>query len=1100
VKVGESKQETLAIANPNASDVVVSAITSSRGEFTISPVSFTLNPGGSQTITVTFKPATAGAISATLTIVSNAEAKTVAVSGTGQQQTLSITVDKTSLLFGTVKVGESKQETLTITNPNASDVVVSAITSSRGEFIVAPASFTLNPGSSQTITVTFKPATAGAISAILTITSNALTKIIFAFGTGETIQPIFGTFTEISFANAPPQMIAGGTFQFNIIGTDAAEQTEAVASGDVVWEVSGGVGTVTDNGELTVTTVGKGVVKVTLKANATLIAQTAEITVIAAQAEKVQISMTPDNLTAGSGETATATITVTDEFENPVTGLIITMTATDGNISSTATEAGNGIYNVAYTAGTTIGNVEIRATTPNGKIGTATLTLKEKETTETPTFELTTRDEVMSVDAGEETVSYRLRLDGKNGFSDTIELFASELPPNVTAKIEPKTITLSEAEPIDISDLTLTLPAALAGNDYSFTVFAISGDGKSKVLTLTLKVESAERVSTRLTLTVQPATVAFMETLNLSGDLIPLTNTPIELGNPTITITFIAPSEREHTFETTTDENGNYKLVTPFLPDEVGDWTVISKFVGNDELKLTERESTFTVTKGDAKITFISGETGALGTTIEIVGRLAPGLEDEQIALKILRPDGAASEITSITTETLGVFRHSLELDLAGDWEFTAIWSGNTQYEDETQELVISVTKEIGKAILVLGGGDRNDNPAWESFNGVAEYVHNILLKREFNDEDDIWFLSPDPTRTSGADTQTTQSNLQLAITNWASSRVNRQVPLFLYFLSHNLEDQFLLEKRGNSETFLSASQLAGWLDELPDDTQVTIIIEACHSGNFITAPLLDKNRTIIVSASADRQAKITPSLSSFSKIFFDQINLNKTIAEAFRFTQAKMLVLRTHRSQQPQMDANANGQANQPQDFAVVSSRYIPENIVSLADPPELIKITEATTLGEGISSLRIETELLGVAINRVFATVIPPDFNPDQRFDDWNALAFDEFDLANVGEGKYAATYANFTQPGEYTILVNASNPDGSADPVQTTITVPGGVTSATPWDVDGSGVVDIFDLVIVGRNFGKSGSGDVDGNGLVNIFDLVLVGQHFGERSNQ
>ena len=53
--------------------------------------------------------------------------------------------------------------------------------------------------------------------------------------------------------------------------------------------------------------------------------------------------------------------------------------------------------------------------------------------------------------------------------------------------------------------------------------------------------------------------------------------------------------------------------------------------------------------------------------------------------------------------------------------------------------------------------------------------------------------------------------------------------------------------------------------------------------------------------------------------------------------------------------------------------------------------------------------------------------------------------------------------------------------------------------PWDVDGSGVVDIFDLVIVASAFGTSGKGlaaDLTNDGIVDIFDLVTVGVHFGE----
>jgi VCBS repeat-containing protein len=54
--------------------------------------------------------------------------------------------------------------------------------------------------------------------------------------------------------------------------------------------------------------------------------------------------------------------------------------------------------------------------------------------------------------------------------------------------------------------------------------------------------------------------------------------------------------------------------------------------------------------------------------------------------------------------------------------------------------------------------------------------------------------------------------------------------------------------------------------------------------------------------------------------------------------------------------------------------------------------------------------------------------------------------------------------------------------------------------PWDVDGNDRVDIFDFVIVGKNFGRRGEnlqGDVNGDGKVDIFDLVLIGKHFGER---
>lgn len=52
---------------------------------------------------------------------------------------------------------------------------------------------------------------------------------------------------------------------------------------------------------------------------------------------------------------------------------------------------------------------------------------------------------------------------------------------------------------------------------------------------------------------------------------------------------------------------------------------------------------------------------------------------------------------------------------------------------------------------------------------------------------------------------------------------------------------------------------------------------------------------------------------------------------------------------------------------------------------------------------------------------------------------------------------------------------------------------------WDVFGDGVIDIADLVVIGKAFGETGiatRADVNGDLVVNIVDLVLVATHFGE----
>ena len=190
------------------------------------------------------------------------------------------------------------------------------------------------------------------------------------------------------------------------------------------------------------------------------------------------------------------------------------------------------------------------------------------------------------------------------------------------------------------------------------------------------------------------------------------------------------------------------------------------------------------------------------------------------------------------------------------------------------------------------------------------------------------------------------------------------------------------------------------------------------------------------------------------------------------------------HRGQFPQIENNGDGKPNQAEDYISLRGKYLPADLVSLSNPPDIVQITPATQLDKGISSKRIEVEILGTDITQVYATVIPPNFNPELEFKNWKDLAFAEFDLLKVGEGKYAAPYGNFTKAGDYTVVVNAENQDGFADPGQTTITVAGAPAPAKlTGDVNNDGTVNIFDLVIAAGSFGKTGAGimgDVNGDG--------------------
>ena len=110
-----------------------------------------------------------------------------------------------------------------------------------------------------------------------------------------------------------------------------------------------------------------------------------------------------------------------------------------------------------------------------------------------------------------------------------------------------------------------------------------------------------------------------------------------------------------------------------------------------------------------------------------------------------------------------------------------------------------------------------------------------------------------------------------------------------------------------------------------------------------------------------------------------------------------------------------------------------------------------------------------------------------------------------ASVTVGGNEILEVDFVSPTELTITI----PEGAAGVVEIVLTNPDGQSAAIEFtyvellssDINRDGVIDIFDLVIVGGRFGESGeglAGDVDGNGVVDIFDLVRVARRFGESS--
>ncbi len=178
VPVGSTQTQTITMSASGA-PVTVSADSSSNSQFALQGASFpvTIAAGQSLSFSVAFKPTSSGAESGSLAFASNATSSSAAESLTGTGTAIAtsqLTVSPAAVSFGSVPVGTTQTESITMSASGAA-VIVSSDSSSNSQFILEGAAFplTIAAGSSVTFNVAFTPTSSGAESGTLAFASNA---------------------------------------------------------------------------------------------------------------------------------------------------------------------------------------------------------------------------------------------------------------------------------------------------------------------------------------------------------------------------------------------------------------------------------------------------------------------------------------------------------------------------------------------------------------------------------------------------------------------------------------------------------------------------------------------------------------------------------------------------------------------------------------------------------------------------------------------------------------------------------------------------------------------------------------------------------------
>jgi hypothetical protein len=170
VMTGQSVSRVFRIWNKGNGRLTITGHQDPASPFNISTTwPTTINPGTYYDMTVTFSPTQKGSFNSTIIINSDGGNKTIYLSGNSVEP--DIDVSPASLDFGVVDVGLSKTLSLTISNTGNADLTVSSLTTET-PFTISESPFTLQPGSSKTITVTFTPQSGDFFTKQLVIISN----------------------------------------------------------------------------------------------------------------------------------------------------------------------------------------------------------------------------------------------------------------------------------------------------------------------------------------------------------------------------------------------------------------------------------------------------------------------------------------------------------------------------------------------------------------------------------------------------------------------------------------------------------------------------------------------------------------------------------------------------------------------------------------------------------------------------------------------------------------------------------------------------------------------------------------------------------------
>ena len=262
VVVGASSPQIFTVSNTGTANLNVTSSSLTGTDAAMFQIlnganAFTLSPGGSKEVTVQFQPSSSGGKTATLQFVSNDPDEgtfNISLSGTAIAQP-DIAISPTSKNYGSVVLGQSKQQIFSISNTGSASLEVTSTSLSGGQsdqfaIINGGGAFSLASGASHDMTVRFTPSSVGTKSTSLSIASNDPDEnplTISLSGSGIVIPDIHSAQTDHSYGDVYLGSSSSFTFQIQNTGNGDLHVSSTTLGGTCPGQfaIKGGGGTFT---------------------------------------------------------------------------------------------------------------------------------------------------------------------------------------------------------------------------------------------------------------------------------------------------------------------------------------------------------------------------------------------------------------------------------------------------------------------------------------------------------------------------------------------------------------------------------------------------------------------------------------------------------------------------------------------------------------------------------------------------------------------------------------------------------------------------------------------------------------------------------------